>query len=145
MPFVARLAASLDELPPSGAPVTSVGIDQASDLNCWESQIRGTALLSRNQVEADGQGDGPESFQSIPPSTSGGDKAPARLFLITEHAPIPGRSGGGLFSNEGRLLGLCVGRIEVKSSRGTSGAIGLFASGQSIQRVLDQLDRPEPH
>ncbi|MEW4569605.1 serine protease [Tautonia sp. JC769] len=134
LPHVARLDDSLAEPLPEGFPVTSVGIDQASDLNSWDSRIRGTALLSRNQAD-----EGGSAFTS--PSQDR-DRAPPRdprLFVITEHPPIQGRSGGGLYSSKGRLLGVCVGRIELKSARGEARAIGLFASGQSIRRVLDQL------
>lgn len=145
LPYVASLDPDLGRTPPGGSSVTSVGIDQASDLNAWDSKIRGTALLSRNKVET---ADDASSFAPASPfRVEGGirettvDGRDRRLFLITEHAPIQGRSGGGLFSEEGRLLGLCVGRIEVKNARGDSAAIGLFASGKSILRVLDRLDR----
>ncbi|WP_169974718.1 S1 family peptidase [Tautonia rosea] len=136
LPHVARLDASLADPLPEGFPVTSVGIDQASDLNSWDSKIRGTALLSRNLAD-----EGGSAFTS--PSQDQGRAPPRdpRLFVITEHPPIQGRSGGGLYSSDGRLLGVCVGRIEVKSTRGEERAIGLFASGQSIQRVLEQLDQ----
>ncbi|QDV32669.1 S1 family peptidase [Tautonia plasticadhaerens] len=148
LPYVAALDPDLGRTPPSGSSVTSVGIDQASDLNAWDSRIRGTALLSRNKVDRADAG-----TSAAPPSpfrVEGGirdtamDGRERRLFLITEHAPIQGRSGGGLFSEDGRLLGLCVGRIEVKDARGESAAIGLFASGKSILRVLDRIDRGSP-
>jgi S1-C subfamily serine protease len=145
LPYVAQLDPELGQAPSSGSAVTSVGIDQASDLNAWNSRIRGTALLSRNRAEpADAStsagGSSPFRIEDGIRDTDR-DGRGRRLFLITEHAPIQGRSGGGLFSEEGRLLGLCVGRIEVKTPEGESGAIGLFASGKSILRVLDQLDR----
>jgi S1-C subfamily serine protease len=135
LPHVARLDARLAEPLPEGFPVTSVGIDQASDLNSWDSRIRGTALLSRNLADKGGS-----AFTA--PGRNQGQSPPRdpRLFVITEHPPIQGRSGGGLYSSDGRLLGVCVGRIELKSTRGEERAIGLFASGQSIRRVLDQLE-----
>lgn len=138
LPYVARLNDTLADPLPDGFSVTSVGIDQASDLNSWDSRIRGTALLSRNLAD-----EGGSAFTS--PSGNQG-QAPShdpRLFVITEHPPIQGRSGGGLYSSDGRLLGVCVGRIEVKSTRGEERTIGLFASGQSIQRVLEQLNQAQ--
>ena len=130
LPYVARFAGDLDAVPPNGTAVTSVGIDHASDLNSWESEIRGTALLSRSSTEEEG-----------------GDEAAhrrhSRLFLVTKHAPIHGRSGGGLFNEDGRLIGLCVARIDLKSASGDSGAIGLFASGRSIREVLRRVNEDE--
>ncbi|WP_152052988.1 S1 family peptidase [Tautonia marina] len=138
LPHVARLDESLAEPLPDGFPVTSVGIDHASDLNSWDSRIRGTALLSRNLADEGGSAfTSPSGNQGQTPSRD------PRLFVITEHPPIQGRSGGGLYASDGRLLGVCVGRIEVKSTRGEERAIGLFASGQSIQRVLEQLDEAQ--
>ncbi|RUL85834.1 S1 family peptidase [Tautonia sociabilis] len=131
LPYVASIDTGIDRPPTEGAAVVSVGIDHASDLNSWESRVRGTAWLSR--TAASPEGDGPD------PGPRGKGGTP-RLFLITEHPPIKGRSGGGLFSSEGKLLGLCVGRIEIKQAGGEEAAIGLFASGPSILKVLEQLE-----
>ena len=129
LPYVARFASDLSTVPPNGTAVTSIGIDRASDLNSWDSEIRGTALLSRSSTEEGG--------------VDAAQRQESRLFLVTEHAPIHGRSGGGLFNEDGRLIGLCVARIDLKSASGDSGAIGLFASGQSIREVLRRVEAGE--
>ncbi len=128
VPYVATLSESLDSTPQPGTRVTSVGISHASDLTSWDSEIRGTARMTRGKFGGATNRRGRR--------LTAGDSS--RLFLITAHAPVEGRSGGGLFLNDGRLIGVCVGRIE----REDAPAIGLFASGRSVRRLLDQLTRP---
>ncbi|MFO0957775.1 MAG: serine protease [Isosphaeraceae bacterium] len=111
LPFLASLV-STDEEPRPGQHVTSVGIDQGMKLQSWESRVRGVVRLNRN----------------------GEPDVNARPYLITEKAPEHGRSGGGLFRDDGLLIGVCVGRIEFEGHR----AIGLFASTASIRRLLDE-------
>lgn len=113
-PYVARLA-DLDDLPPQGTAVTSIGIDLGTDFKSWDTQIKGIAQLTRDEKDP-------------------------RLFLLTEHAPEHGRSGGGLFLDDGRLLGVCVGRIEERGAN-AGRVTGLFASGPTIRRVLRQVAR----
>lgn len=107
LPYVARLSDEAGEIRP-GEHVVSVGVDLGESLSSWETRVRGVMRLNR-----------------------GGD-GEARPFLVTERAPEHGRSGGGLFRDDGRLVGVCVGRIEMTSNR----AVGLFASTASIRHLL---------
>lgn len=53
--------------------------------------------------------------------------------LITElNSPRPGRSGGGLITNEGKLVGICWGTSDISSGDG----IGYFTPISSIKKVL---------
>jgi len=107
LPYVARLAVA--EVPPGpGAVVTAVGITRGTRLSSWTAQVQGAIILTREQ---------------------GGS---ARMFLVTSRAPDPGRSGGGLYRADGKLVGVCLGRIQPRG--GT--ASGLFAEGDSIGRLL---------
>lgn len=112
LPYLARLA-DLDDLPRVGAKVTSIGIDQGTKFRGWDTEIKSLATMTRSE----------------------GDP---RLFLMTAHAPDHGRSGGGLFDVDGRLMGVCVGRIEPNEG---GRPIGLFASGLTVRRVLRQAIR----
>ncbi len=114
LPHVARLA-DLRAVPEPGTIVTSVGIDRASDLNSWQARVRGMALMAPERGRQE------------------------RYYVVTDRAPIQGRSGGGLYLPDGRLLGVCVGRIEPEKGE----AIGLFASGDSIRRVLLAIEKNE--
>lgn len=107
LPFVARMADISDE-PRPGEHVASYGIDLGEHLNSWETKVRGLIRLNR-----------------------GGD-GKARPFLVTEKAPEHGRSGGGLFRDDGRVIGVCVGRIEMAGSK----PVGLFASPSSVRKLL---------
>lgn len=109
LPYLATLVSS-DEEPRPGQHVTSVGIDLGLKLQSWESRVRGIVRLNRHGEAA----------------------ADARPYLITERAPEHGRSGGGLFRDDGSLVGVCVGRVEFAGNQ----AIGLFASTTSIRRLL---------
>jgi S1-C subfamily serine protease len=107
LPYVARLDVSGQE-PRAGTHVTSVGIDRATHFSGWTAEIRGVTRLT------------------LP---HGGDE---RAFLVTSRAPDPGRSGGGLFRDDGQLIGVCVGRAELDKDR----TLGIFAADESIRLLL---------
>jgi S1-C subfamily serine protease len=106
-PYVARLAVD-EEAPGPGTVVTSLGIDRATRLSGWTTRVRGVTRLSRERGAAE------------------------RPFLVTSRAPDYGRSGGGLFRDDGGLVGVCIGRVERPEGR----ALGLFAEAESISRLL---------
>jgi S1-C subfamily serine protease len=107
LPYVARLAEG-DQEPESDTMLTSVGIDLGTNLTSWKTPLVEVLRFQLND--------------------SGAEKP----FLITARIPQHGRSGGGLFSRKGELVGLCIGHAElVKSQR-----MGVFASIESIRRVL---------
>ncbi len=55
--------------------------------------------------------------------------------LITElNSPRPGRSGGGLITNEGKLVGICWGTSDISSGDG----IGYFTPIASIRKVFTE-------
>lgn len=116
LPYVATLA-DFDLLPRSGAKVTSIGIDQGTKFRGWDAEVKALATMTRE-----------------------GDDS--RLFLLTTEAPEHGRSGGGLFDAENRLLGVCVGRIEPQDG---AKPVGLFASGLTIRRALKEAIRADVH
>jgi S1-C subfamily serine protease len=111
LPYVARLAEGNDE-PSKGTVVTSVGIDRNSFLSGWTARIKTVIRLDPRK------------------------KGRENLFLVTDKAPDHGRSGGGLFRPDGRLVGVCVGRNDQLKA----GSIGIFASGTSIRRLLRAAD-----
>jgi S1-C subfamily serine protease len=111
LPYVARLADGNGE-PAKGTVVTSVGIDRGSHLSGWTAKVEG---LMRKDLKKTGR---------------------ENLFLVTDKAPDHGRSGGGLFGPDGRLVGVCVGRNDQLKT----GSIGIFASGTSIRRLLKAAD-----
>ncbi|MFO0910802.1 MAG: serine protease, partial [Isosphaeraceae bacterium] len=143
LPFVARLARPGDE-PASGAVVTSVGIDGGEQLRSWMTRVSETAWMSMSNPEASAprstsrseiRGRTRSSSEATQPSRAllqARFDRDVRPFLLTERAPVPGRSGGGLFDAQGALVGLCVGRIEGGHDRG----LGLFASGESVRTLL---------
>ena len=92
LPFVARLAAG-DEEPALGTLVTSVGIDRGTHLSSWDARVVEVAWF-----EMDGEAERP--------------------FLITTKPPEFGRSGGGLFLENGDLVGVCIGRAEIFKGAG---------------------------
>lgn len=110
LPYVAALAEAKEPAPRPGTVVTSVGIDRATSLTSWSARVLGTARLDPRK------------------------KGTVRRYLITDHAPDHGRSGGGLFRTDGRLVGVCVGRIDPPKSR----AYGVFASAESVYELLDR-------
>jgi S1-C subfamily serine protease len=111
MPYVARIAPGPGE-PPRGEAVVSVGIDLGETLASWGSRVFDYARIDM------GNGGGP------------------RPFLLVEKPPEHGRSGGGLFTTDGTVVGVCVGRAEVVRGR----RFGVFASSESIRRILSEHD-----
>ncbi len=111
MPFVARIAPGPGE-PPRGEAVVSVGIDLGETLASWGSRVFDYAKIDM------GNGGG------------------SRPFLLVEKPPEHGRSGGGLFTTDGTVVGVCVGRAEVVRGR----RFGVFASSESIRRILREHD-----
>lgn len=110
LPYVARLAGSNDPLPTPGTVVSSVGIDRGTSLSSWGARINGVARLDPHK------------------------RGTLRPYLVTDHAPDHGRSGGGLFLSDGRMVGVCVGRIDIPKGR----AYGVFAPMATIYPVIDR-------
>ncbi len=108
LPFIARL---YDDDPAGIAPgalVVSLGVDKGARVASWNTSL----------VE-------PARFRMAP----GKDEKP---FLITLKTPAHGRSGGGLFLADGRLIGVCVGHAEIfEGSRS-----GVFASLATARRLI---------
>ncbi len=111
MPYVARIAPGSGE-PPRGEAVVSVGIDLGETLASWGSRVFDYARIDM------GNGGGP------------------RPFLLVEKPPEHGRSGGGLFTTDGTVVGVCVGRAEIIRGK----RFGVFASSESIRRILREHD-----
>jgi S1-C subfamily serine protease len=101
LPFVAWLADDGGG-PAVGQGVVSLGVDAGARLASWSTSVREVSWFamdggaSARTTVRDGEG-------SVPEFVASGD----RPFLITERAPVPGRSGGGLFLADGRLVGVC--------------------------------------
>ncbi|AMV36557.1 serine protease [Planctomyces sp. SH-PL62] len=112
LPYVARLYEDEAEALAAGTLVTSLGVDLGSRLTSWKTKVVETA---RFQLE-------------------NGDVE--RPFLITLKIPEHGRSGGGLFTREGRLAGVCVGHAEMIEGR----RMGVFASIESVRGLLRRHD-----
>ncbi len=110
-PYVARLGQG-EVPPPTGTPVTTIGFDKGEQIIGFSTKIK--------------------SVERIDMDRGGGD----RPFLITEHPPEHGRSGGGLFRNDGALVGVCVGRIELLKGR----KIGLFTSLTNVKALIRAHD-----
>ncbi|QEH32561.1 hypothetical protein OJF2_10380 [Aquisphaera giovannonii] len=111
LPFVARLAQH-DEEPAADVPVTSLGIDLGTKLGSWDSRLVDVLWFELNESHAE------------------------RPFLVTARIPEHGRSGGGLFDREGRLVGVCIGHAEVIQGR----RMGIFSSAENLRELLQ---RPE--
>lgn len=101
LPYVVRIAPA-DQPIPLGTPVTSIGFDRGERLIGFPSRVR---RVDRVDMEH-----------------GGGD----RPFLITDHPPEVGRSGGGLFLEDGTLVGVCIARAQLQSGvvRGMYSAVG---------------------
>jgi len=107
LPFVARLGAG-DEYPPLKADLTSVGIDLGAKLSSWNTHLVEVLWFELNDSGTD------------------------RPFLVTARIPEHGRSGGGLFDQHGKLVGVCVGHAElVKGKR-----MGVFSSVENVRELL---------
>ena len=110
LPFVAKLDMKAEE-PAKGDVMTSVGIDRALHLTRWQTTVQGPSTIDIKQ---------------------GGKPA---VFTITTRAPEHGRSGGGLFRDDGAVVGVCTGQLG--SNKGDP-KVGMFASMASIRRLLEE-------
>jgi len=140
LPFVARLGAAGDE-PARGAVVTSVGVDNGNRLESWSTRVRGDvwfALVTESRKGATRKG-GTRFRPTARPRNDAALDPGERPFLLTARAPEHGRSGGGLFLDDRRLVlvGVCVGRVEAD---GENRAVGVFASGETVRRLLREND-----
>ena len=63
-----------------------------------------------------------------------------RRFIVTTRPPEHGRSGGGLYREDGAVIGGCVGQLNLRNGEPKR---GIFASVESIRRLLQEngLDR----
>jgi S1-C subfamily serine protease len=115
LPHVARFDPGSAE-PAEGDVLTSVGIDRTLFLRLWRTTAQGTARVDI------GRGGG------------------ARRFILTTRYPDHGRSGGGLYREDGALVGVCVGQLSLRPGQPK---VGIFASSESIRRLLhdNDLDR----
>jgi S1-C subfamily serine protease len=110
LPHVARFDPEAEE-PAKGDVLTSVGIDRTRFLTRWRTTVQGTGRVDI------GRGGGP------------------RRFTMTTRYPEHGRSGGGLFRGDGTVVGVCIGQL---SGRSGQPKVGLFASVESIRRLLQE-------
>ncbi|WP_165073409.1 S1 family peptidase [Paludisphaera rhizosphaerae] len=108
VPFVARLYDGDPERIPPESLATSLGVDLGARLSSWNTKI---VKSTRLQMEGEGWG---------------------RPFLITLKIPEHGRSGGGLYLEGGRLVGVCVGHAELVEGR----RMGIFSSIENIRRLI---------
>lgn len=100
--------------PLRGQVVASVGVTGGVDLSYWESAVVGRAAIDLNR---------------------GGGR---RLFLITVKPPEPGRSGGGLYREDGALVGVTVGQIRTPAAKGE--VWGVFANTRDVSELLASRD-----
>ena len=116
MPNVARFDRSAWE-PEKDETLTSVGIDRTLHLTRWRTSVQGWATIDIGQ--------------------GGGE----RRFTVTTRPPEKGRSGGGLFRDDGTLVGVCTGRVTIGPGRPT---VGVFASVAAIRQLLEKLGLDGP-
>lgn len=111
LPYVAKLGS--DDLDASTADrLTSVGIDLGTKLSGWSTRLVEHVWLALN------------------------DSGAERRFLVTAVIPEHGRSGGGLYDKDGKLVGVCVGHAEVIEGRRT----GIFSSVENVHDLLRRHD-----
>ena len=116
-PYVARIARGDRPLTP-GMAVTSIGFDWGERLIGFPTRLRQMDRIDMNR------GGGPRSF------------------LITENPPEIGRSGGGLFLEDGTLIGICLARAQlppapVRGMYSTIGNIrGFLVADERLARVI---------
>lgn len=109
LPYVARILDADDrDSPENWLTVTSVGIDRGAKLSSWDSVLVETANLRLGEAKG------------------------TRPFFITARPPEHGRSGGGLFTTDGRLIGVCVGHAEILKGR----RMGVFSTIDNARRLL---------
>lgn len=136
LPFVARLAPPGSRLT-RGSVVTSVGIDGGEKLDSWPARVLEVAWfgMATEVVTSGGR-----SFRVADVRPRQDDLGNVeRPFFITSRAPREGRSGGGLYLEGDRLVGVCVGRIEKPGTRSQ----GVFASCDTIHHLLHEHDLGE--
>lgn len=106
--------------PLTGAMLMAVGCSDGGDATIWNTRYR--AYILREMRIGD---------QVMPEYTG----------YECEHAPKLGRSGGGLFTENGNLIGVCNFAIRTNSERvGASPEVGIYASLGSIRRFLRGTD-----
>ena len=110
LPFVAKFDLKAEE-PARGEVMTSVGIDRSLHLTRWQTTVRGASKVDIKQ---------------------GGKPS---LFTITTRAPEHGRSGGGLFRDDGAVVGVCTGQL---GSNKNDAKVGMFASMANIRQLLEE-------
>ena len=110
LPHVARFDPGAEE-PAPGEVLSSVGIDRTLFLTRWQTTVQGTALIDM--------------------SHGGG----SRRFIVTTRYPEHGRSGGGLYREDGVVVGVCVGQLNLRPGQPKR---GIFASVESIRRLLEE-------
>jgi S1-C subfamily serine protease len=110
LPHVARFDPGAEE-PAPGEVLTSVGIDRTRFLTRWRTTVRGTALIDMSH------------------------RGESRRFIVTTRYPEHGRSGGGLFREDGAVVGVCVGQLSLRTGQPK---MGIFASVGSIRRLLQE-------
>jgi len=112
LPYVVRIAPDDRHIAP-GTPVTSIGFDRGEKLIGFPSRVR--------------------RFDRVDMDHGGGD----RPFLITDHPPEVGRSGGGLFLADGTLVGVCIARAELKPGL----VRGLYSTVGNVWNLLEAHDK----
>ena len=111
LPYVARMGSVEPDNLPHGE-LTSVGIDLGTKLSSWNTRLVDTIWLSLNDSGID------------------------RPFLVTARIPEHGRSGGGLFDKNGRLIGVCTGHAELVKGR----RMGIFSSVENLRELMQRND-----
>ena len=112
LPFQAKV--EMGGAPPdAGTVVASLGYDHGERPIGWTTKFRRTARLRIRNGGVD------------------------RSFLLTDDPPVEGRSGGGLYREDGTLVGVCVGRLTPDSGR----TIGLFSPVRNVHSLL--LEHPD--
>jgi hypothetical protein len=94
--------------------VTTIGFDKGEKLIGFATRIKNVERLDMDR---------------------GGGERP---FLVTEHPPEHGRSGGGLFRPDGALVGVCVGRAEIDKGR-KSGLYTTLGNVKALIRANDEI------
>ncbi len=105
-PYVARID-RLDA-PEPGSAVTTIGFDRGERLIGFDTRVRAVERIDMNR--------------------GGGD----RPFAITDDPPEFGRSGGGLFLANGTLVGVCVGKADIRQGK----KIGIFSTVGNVRALL---------
>lgn len=111
LPYVAKLGT--DDLDaPTNNKLTSVGIDLGTKLSSWNTRLIEYIWLALNESGTE------------------------RRFLVTAVVPEHGRSGGGLYDNNSKLVGVCIGHAELLKGR----RMGIFSSVANVRDLLRRHD-----